>query len=205
MQIGSIDWNHFHWFDSFYPESLPEEWRLTYYANEFPCVLLPAALASDIGRWQEDTHETFRFHVAFPGTAALELERALEFAAKLGSRMGGIVCGSAGAPGARSTDLARLLAERNVHIAMDGATPEHPWVRAGIASPLWRPGVAAPHCSTGIVDELDGGERRLLRSWIEDFARQASGDRPPVLFIDGAQCEVQTLRDATVIADLLGV
>ncbi len=205
MQIGSIDWNHPRWTDSFYPESLPEEWRLTYYANEFPCVLLPAARAVDASRWPEDTHGTFRFYLAFAGAAALELERALDFAAVLGPRLGGIVCGSSGAPGARCTDLARQLAARNVHIAVDGATAENAWVRAGIASPLWRPDVAAPGCSTGIVTELPGGERRLLRSWLEDFASQASGERPPVLFIDGAQCEAQTLQEAIIIADLLGV
>ncbi len=208
MQIGSIGCNHSHWVDSFYPESLPGEWRLTYYANEFPCVLLTTARAGDAGRWQADTHGAFRFHLAFAGASAVELERALELATTLESRMGGIVCGRSGAPGAFSahcTDLARLLAERNVHIAVDGASSEHAWVRAGIASPLWRPGVAAPGCSTGIVNEPDGGDRRLLRSWIEDFARQASGERPPALFFDGAQCEVQTLREAIVIADLLGV
>ncbi|VAW50835.1 hypothetical protein MNBD_GAMMA06-453, partial [hydrothermal vent metagenome] len=41
---GAYGWRQKHWSNSFYPEDLPAEddWRLTYYSNEFDVVLVPA-------------------------------------------------------------------------------------------------------------------------------------------------------------------
>ncbi|MDQ7014826.1 MAG: hypothetical protein Q9N68_00420 [Gammaproteobacteria bacterium] len=40
MCVGSRGVNHPAWNESFYPEDLPEEWRLSYYSNEFRSLLL---------------------------------------------------------------------------------------------------------------------------------------------------------------------
>ena len=40
--IGAAGWQHKEWgSEVFYPEDLPEDWYLSFYANEFPVVLLP--------------------------------------------------------------------------------------------------------------------------------------------------------------------
>jgi hypothetical protein len=38
--IGAQGWQHEAWQDSFYPEELPSEWRLGFYNNEFPLVVV---------------------------------------------------------------------------------------------------------------------------------------------------------------------
>ena len=42
---GAYGWRHKHWLESFYPEDLPvngsEDWRLSYYSNEFNTVMVP--------------------------------------------------------------------------------------------------------------------------------------------------------------------
>jgi|GEM_PF-4031541 len=38
--IGAADWQAEEWLTSFYPEDLPSEWRLSYYANEFSTTFL---------------------------------------------------------------------------------------------------------------------------------------------------------------------
>ena len=66
MIIGSRDWRYQGWAGSFYPDDLPDEWRLGYYANEFMGVLVPAALWRSAGReeweeWRQDVPAGFRF------------------------------------------------------------------------------------------------------------------------------------------------
>lgn len=40
--IGAAGWQHPEWAnDAFYPDDLPEDWYLSFYANEFPIALLP--------------------------------------------------------------------------------------------------------------------------------------------------------------------
>ncbi len=40
--IGAAGWQHTQWGNEvFYPEDLPEDWYLSFYANEFPLVLVP--------------------------------------------------------------------------------------------------------------------------------------------------------------------
>ena len=66
LYLGARDWQHPAWQDSYYPEDLPAEWRLAYYANEYRAVLVPAARWGAAGaqgwaQWLEDTDTEFRF------------------------------------------------------------------------------------------------------------------------------------------------
>jgi len=54
--------------DSFYPDDLPREWQLTYFANVFPAVLVPGRLwqqrsESELTDWHADVHAGFRFYL----------------------------------------------------------------------------------------------------------------------------------------------
>lgn len=82
----------------FYPADLPEEWRLTYFSNEFPAVLLPHDLWRQLGTdaardWAADTSERFLFFLEdAPGDAGAESRaRALSLRQSLGARFGGII------------------------------------------------------------------------------------------------------------------
>ena len=93
MYIASYGWDHAAWSGSFYPDDLPPEWRLAFYANEFRAVVVPAAVwrgadAVLAGQWMEDTGKGFRFFLepnadrAAPPPAMLEV---------LGERCGGVL------------------------------------------------------------------------------------------------------------------
>lgn len=43
LLLGTRDWQRPDWVEAYYPPDLPSDWRLTYYANDAGCVLLPAA------------------------------------------------------------------------------------------------------------------------------------------------------------------
>ena len=65
IRVGACHWDHEHWQKRFYPEDLPEDWRLSYYANEFSAVLLPTSVLrcneEQLESWGEDAGEGFRF------------------------------------------------------------------------------------------------------------------------------------------------
>ena len=76
ISVGAYGWRHSHWLGSFYPEDLPvsaeEDWRLTYYSNEFNCVLVPAEYLlclsgqnAVIGcnHWLGEVNDEFQFYV----------------------------------------------------------------------------------------------------------------------------------------------
>lgn len=64
--VGALDWRHPHWDGSYYPDDLPADWRLAYYANDFTCVLLSEAawrMADEVewGEWRDEVPPGFRF------------------------------------------------------------------------------------------------------------------------------------------------
>jgi len=63
------------WTGGFYPEALPDDWRLGYYVNHLRAVLVPAETAAradeaTVRAWAEDAYEEFRFVVEVPATLA---------------------------------------------------------------------------------------------------------------------------------------
>ncbi len=75
MIIGALGWDHDHWSGAFYPDDLPQEWRLSYYANEFSGVLIPAAVwgSGDEVLWEswlDDVPEDFLFFLEQPSVSA---------------------------------------------------------------------------------------------------------------------------------------
>jgi hypothetical protein len=91
MFIASLGWNHAGWCGSFYPDDLPPEWRLAYYANEFRAVVVPAALwhgadAGTAAQWAADTAEGFHFLLEASATAP-----SAALVQALGDRYAGLV------------------------------------------------------------------------------------------------------------------
>jgi hypothetical protein len=69
----------------FYPDDLPADWRLTYFANAHAAVVVPwsswsAAGPEAIAGWRDDVHDGFRFYLEQPPTAVdrAQLQRAAE-------------------------------------------------------------------------------------------------------------------------------
>ncbi len=69
---GAYGWHHKYWLKSFYPEDLPvnssEDWRLSYYSNEFNTVMVPFDYwqsGETVGceGWLDDVGENFQFYV----------------------------------------------------------------------------------------------------------------------------------------------
>ncbi len=129
IHLYARGWEHAGWEGGFYPDDLPVEWRLSYYANEFSGVLVPedawrGADARVLAGWAGEVPPAFRFFLERP--ASLPDEAETRHARCLGSRFAGWVL-----PGARSGEIERC---RLIDAPMPGGacrlhTPEAPDLR----------------------------------------------------------------------------
>jgi len=66
ISVGAYDWDHAHWLGNFFPDDLPEDWRLSYYANEYAAVLVPETKwrseSAALEQWTEEVPTGFRFY-----------------------------------------------------------------------------------------------------------------------------------------------
>lgn len=75
IYLGSVGWEHPEWAVLFYPDGLPDEWRLSYYTSFYSCVYLPYPAWSgrtlqELAGWVGDTPAHFRF-LAEPNPAGI--------------------------------------------------------------------------------------------------------------------------------------
>jgi hypothetical protein len=219
LEIAARGWNHAGWSGRFYPETLPEEWRLTYYSNEFRRVLVPArqAAAADaevIGQWREDVHGQFRFLIELridadhqtPG--ADQLQRLQD---GLGALLGGVLVVMPASARAPFVALRRAL-DQPVPVYVD-AEPSLERACAELideagAGLCWRPAGAGARGARRLgllqADEVAGGLREL-RSHIDEFLSQAPATDELLLVFEGSPPALDAMNEAKVIASLLGV
>lgn len=75
LLLGTRGWDHADWVSAFYPDDLPADWRLAYYANEhravlwpathcmsvFPGMCIPALSVVEMRQWAAELDAGFRF------------------------------------------------------------------------------------------------------------------------------------------------
>ena len=205
LRIGAWGWEHESWDSSFYPGGLPPEWRLTYYANAFRGVLVPAerlaaSTEAEVAGWAGDVHSEFLFFAELAPSGEADLDAWLRRVAPLGERLGGLVLQSGA--GRFSADRLSAISSRWVlaslaEPAADGDPPGSPRVL-----PLWRPGSGAVSC-VGLLDGEPRGPREL-RQVVEDFGAASAGCAGALLCFPGSPGAWQEMEQAQVIAGLLG-
>ncbi|MFA7094871.1 MAG: DUF72 domain-containing protein [Gammaproteobacteria bacterium] len=219
--LGARGWEHAGWDGVFYPADLPPEWRLAYYANEFQTVLVPEECWRDctpaqVAGWGADVRPGFSFFLELtcdPARAAAFVDDCAalrERCAALAERMGGLILRFARLPAPRELEAlpACLPALHPVSLVLpDGVSPPEasaPLMWSG-AAPCWMPGRGLGKSGTGLMTIEDGKyTQRGLRREVESFLKQARGVERAFLFFQGDPPGVQALRDAAVMAELLG-
>ena len=84
VYFGAAGWNHPGWLETFYPEDMPEDWRLAFYNTQFRCNYLEraawAGLAPEIwAQWAQETQESFCFVLESSGSAEIDAAAAEAF------------------------------------------------------------------------------------------------------------------------------
>jgi len=92
IRVGACGWDHEQWLGAFYPDDLPEDWRLSYYANEFSTVLVEEekwrSNLADLAEWVDEVSEDFLFYFK---SSLDEPPELMQIKQQLGSHFAGIV------------------------------------------------------------------------------------------------------------------
>ncbi len=206
VHVGAIGFEHPDWASEFYPEDLPEDWRLEFYANAHETLLLPvdrllAAPAHELESWVDDTGDEFRlFLLCRADSAAGEYEALAANARALGEKLSGVLL-----DGTDPALLARAAASCSQ--ALPHAVVLGPALGSGAQrGPVyWTPGaqgVVGAGLAVGCIDrEVSGlpALRDILRGFID-----WCGERDDAwLFFGGSPPKCKMISDAGVMLDLL--
>lgn len=171
----------------FYPLDLPEDWRLTYFANAFPAVALAPAWWQGATRascegWCEDTGEGFGFYLLAPDAplCAAELDHLADLSHWLGGRFAGLVAGGPVPPG---------MPPQRCYLLGRGS--EHPDAPAGAGSAL-------------VVPPQVVGEPLRERLWLESLAARSPAPSGPILALLG-DCDFDALERWLLLTELMGL
>lgn len=94
LRVGARGWEYSDWTGEFYPDDLPEDWRFSFYSNEFQSILVPYETLArydveDWADWAEDTQKNFSFYVEISGTALWD--KVKPYLEALGAQLKGVV------------------------------------------------------------------------------------------------------------------
>lgn len=83
LRLGTVGWQRDSWLHDYFPDDLPEDWRLSYFANDCDCVLVTADAWRD-GPGEElaaqlpETPQSFRCFLQVPADQSPVGERLLD-------------------------------------------------------------------------------------------------------------------------------
>jgi hypothetical protein len=195
--FGSAGWDHADWQGPFYPDDLPVDWRLSYYANEFSVVLVPLSVwnTGDCSGWHDDVPESFRFVLDISHLPADEgaLKRLKVCVEGLGDRLAGVVSWST-----LPNELAgQIESEYGSDLLMkpssDAISP---------AMDLGRASNSALVCLL-LPDEL-GRDLVAFRAVMEPLLNAEGPCRAVMFFFSGEPPAIKVMKDAEVLCQLLG-
>ena len=91
--VGSRGWLHSTWSQSYYPDDIPDEWRMGFYGNEFNTLLVKweewgKRLDSEWLEQLEDLDEDFHLYLELPG----EVQALPQGLTEVGAQLVGLVC-----------------------------------------------------------------------------------------------------------------
>ncbi|KUJ75071.1 hypothetical protein AVO42_06865 [Thiomicrospira sp. XS5] len=201
LMVGAFGWNQAGWLESFYPEDMPEDWRLDYYSQFFKAVLVPET------EWQSWTNDDIdeivealedeTFYFVFDVVEVLNDEaqaRLMLLNTRLGTQAYGLLChGTASVPA--SLNEAYCV----TYVTEGEALPERSlgwsWPYGGVT--LWGEPL-------GYVSSLsDDGKQQA--EMLKCFMQSLPEDREGALFLVGeSEQAMASLKNLKVVGELLG-
>lgn len=218
LLIGACGWQHPAWELEFYPADIPPEWQITYYANEFPVVLLRASdwnLQTDLKQLRADVHEAFRFVVELP--AAILSDRSqladwLNHVQLLGEQCLALIYSITPQLSEDLDYLQQILdaGKQLAPLAIDVpgrvlSAQLLDWLAQQQVSMVWHTDTpshwqGAPLAITRISEV---GDAKQLRRIVENCLSASRQQQVAILLFDGTPPSLEDMRNAGIIVDLL--
>ncbi len=195
--VGAYGWDHVDWQGVFYPDDLPEDWRLTYYANEFRSVYVPQSVwlhasMDDIEEWADGTPDEFYFFLELKGNNgnAKFTDDVSQRIKIFDEKLHGII----------AHDASMVLPDVRCYYDAgysDPAAGEHGHV-------CWRPGYPARLCDVALMDSASQQQdQKALAQMIRTYLDQTGPCEVAWLFFEGSPA-ISALHETVTIAQLLG-
>ncbi len=227
LLIGACGWEHPSWIGTFYPDDLPEDWRLTFYSNEFRLALVPDR------SWEEEAHGPRQWLEACDDQFAFLTEVPIDLVRRFLDQSG--VRDELLAWQQKYLALGRQWLGTLVHVPSEGVSEEalerllgllsdSPCVclDAAVGAARDAAGALARRLEVGLVwdgegtDPAFGGgelavtrlrrvtaDLRSLRRVVEGACAPGEAHRTAALVVDTDPANIELMRQAEVIANLL--
>ena len=223
IDVGTWGWDQVGWTQDYYPPDLPADWKLSYYANHFETVYVPAqqqtGLSEELVRqWQQEAGERFEFSAECPaaviGGGQTALEDWLDAWLCLGENLVGVVVDvhCLADPEPALQQLALLAARVPVHLA--ACTQEQGAAAAAVMELLQQPGIYPVACGTtstryrnaqlALIDESEfAQDLRRLNKFIQDFLSQNSDHKILYLYVKPLSGSLAFVEQVQTLIDLI--
>ncbi len=222
--IGTAGWQHAEWGNEvFYPADLPEDWYLSFYANEFPVVLIAERQWLDVSEAEqlideiiEQATEGFKCIFELDLITQNNIQARLKYLAKIEDFMGGLLV-RAKSDFVEDKKLAEQLASlsHDFNVCLDIDDPaDLPGLVAFCAqhaiSVCWRGDgeVIVPEGATLWLTRCDSGQEKKtiaqqLKRIITEQLKLENTSREHVLIIDGLPPSIEVTRNASIMMDIM--
>jgi len=219
--IGAHGWLHKAWKEEFYPDDLPREWQLGFYANEFPVVILPASYwylgKEAVKEWLEETDELPQFICEWPANLndRSEADHIIEMLDILAPRILGIVFMIDGNVDEMAQSYFEILSAKFL-VTVDIINGNRDKILESLDAIASGKEVGLCwHGEEALVDNLALGKLALirindqelppkeLRRVLESCTAASKPDRSVALIFDGSPPEIKQMVSAGVMLDLL--
>ena len=219
--LGAETWQVPSWDQEYYPEDLPEEWQLSYYANEFSTTLidcqryLGAESLDHLGEILEDCHDEFRpvLSVHCQQVVPAQVRDFIDFLELLDpetgyNRLAGVYMGCL-TQIKDQTVLAewRASVPEELPLAVDdpGTEEFNEWMQRQHIYPVWQPGDLSgetSHCWLAFLDAATA-PRELARQARSFLDTNTESDLTTCIIADKGYDDIEKLNELKAIIRLI--
>ncbi len=198
ISVGVFDWLNFPSQQDFYPEDIPQEWKLAYYSNEFNSACLSlAGLESridEVMEWMEDLPESFELSLYMDHSSQIPILQSLQ---------------QAQACAVNTLVLDTHQCNNLLHnVSLQAVLSCSSFERTARYefSDIWRPDErAVDHHRIAIFPALES--MRQKREWIDQWLKDSESDAEAghnTLWLSGAETSYQQLTEMRTLIELMG-
>ena len=217
IRVGARGWQYDQWKTEFYPEDLPQDWRFSYYSNEYNTVLVPRQYMEqhspeDWHDWVDDAQSNFQFYVEIAESS--QWSEVNPYLQALDNRLQGVVVEI---ETLRDVDaLAKLInklkrvAPISLKNTINGVSEQdmktlHTCYEVngcwdgGAEAPIWKYGAGAVLIRDG--RQTNGPEN--VRQFIEKGFEFADNSQTLVVFFAGPSPKISEIQSTRMITELM--
>lgn len=195
IKVGLFDWTNFSSNNSFYPDDLPVDWKLSFYANEFEtaCISVDQNLDfSLLSEWLDDLPDNFELSFYVQKTELLE--RLSETLLEVGEKVNYLIVQQPHPDFLLQNESVKSVIYKNKNgLSLSQRLLE-------LAS-IWTPDNVVKSSCVALLADTD--DKRLYRRWIELWLAD-NGQQNLTLWLDAKTARYSSVSELRTLVELMG-